>query len=226
MMRYWVVDSETTGVDDDARAVEIAGIYCEGNKILDHYQTFVDPGISIPAIASAIHHIVDRDVKGAPSIDDAMVPFFEKEFDFVVAHNSKFDARFMDFGECPWVCTWKLANKVYPDAPSYSNQVLRYHLGLKDPVIASVQFAHRALYDSEVTTYLFQDILSKAITDNPLEGMVRITNAPIILKKCGFGKHQGKLWSEVPRDYLDYILNKSTGWDENTLATARYYYNR
>lgn len=225
-MRYWVVDSETTGIDDEARAVEVAGVYVVDDKIEKVYQTLVNPGIPIPAVASAIHHITDDDVVDAPRIEDAMAPFFDEDFDFVVAHNAKFDKRFMDFGECPWACTWKMAVRVYPDAPSHSNQVLRYHLKLPSPVHATVQFAHRALYDAEVTTHLFQDMLTRATSEDPVANILQLSNQPALLKKCAFGKHKDKLWKDVPRDYLDYILHKSSGWDENVLYTARHYYNR
>jgi exodeoxyribonuclease X len=223
-MRYWVVDSETTGVESQDKAVEVAGFFCEDNTIIDHYQSLVNPGIPIPPQASAIHHLVDDDVKDAPSIEDAMAPFFDQEFDFVVAHNAAFDKRFMDFGQAPWACTWKLAMRVYPDAPSHSNQFLRYFLKLPSPVHAKNMAPHRAPYDSEVSTYLFQHLLSKATTDEPLEAMLKVSNNPLLLKKCGFGKHKGQLWSDVPRSYLDFILHKSSGWDENVLHTARHYY--
>ncbi|HEX9430805.1 MAG TPA: exodeoxyribonuclease X, partial [Candidatus Bathyarchaeia archaeon] len=140
--------------------------------------------------------------------------------------NAAFDRRFMDFGECPWACTYKLAMVVYPNAPSHKNQVLRYFLNLQKLVHANAVFAHRALYDSEVTTYLFQHLLGRATSEEPLEGMLKVSNNPILLKKCRFGKHKDKLWQDVPKDYLDYIINKSSGWDEDTLYTAKHYYQR
>lgn len=40
---------------------------------------------------------------------------------------------------------------------------------------------------------------------------------------CKFGKHKGTLWSQVPRDYLDWVVNKSDFTDEDVLYTARHY---
>ena len=225
-MRYWVVDSETTGVGAQDKAVEVAGFYCEDGKVLRHYQTLVDPGIPIPAVASAIHHITDDDVRGKPDIETAILPFFDEEFEFVVAHNAAFDRRFMNFAQAPWVCTWKLSVIVYPEAPSHANQVLRYWLKLPSPRYADVQMAHRALYDSEVTAYLFEHLQSKATSEDYVEKMISASNAPLLLKKVSFGAHKGKAWSEVPRNYLDYILNKSSGWSEDIIHTARHYYGK
>jgi exodeoxyribonuclease X len=229
-MKYWVVDSETTGVGPNDKAVEVAGFLCEGTQVLRYYSCLVNPGIPIPHEASEIHHLTDEDVKDSPPIEDAMMPFFDDDFDFVVAHSAAFDKRFMDFGEAPWACSLKLARAVYPDAPSHRNQFLRYHLGLPKLVHSyhAQAAAHRALYDAEVTTYLFQHLLSKATSDDPIARMLKVSNEPQLLKTCKLKKHEGKPWSEVPRDYLNWILNPKTPhprpFDEDVVYTARFYY--
>lgn len=229
-MRYWVVDCETTGFGNEDKVVEVGGFYCEDDRIIKHYESLVNPGRDIPAEVSAIHHITAKHVVDAPTIEDAMMPFFDEDFDFVVAHKADFDKKFMDFGECPWACTLKLSKVVYPNAPSHKNQVLRYHLGLPDPIYASASFAHRALYDAEVTTHLFHHLLSKATSEEPMEKMLHVSNNPILLKTCKLKKHADKPWSEVPRDYLNWILNPRTPhpqpFDEDIIFTARYYYDR
>lgn len=226
-MRFWIVDSETTGLDPSVdKAVEVGGILLEDGKIVKHYESLVNPGIPIPPEASAVHHIVDHMVADAPGIEAALLPILEEEVDFIVAHNAKYDMGFLDLGEYDWLCTWKLANKVFPDAPSYGNQVLRYYLGLPDPVLG--KYPHRALYDVEVTTSLFLRICQMAKTDDPWEGMLKVTNSPVLLRKCNFGEHAGKPWSEVPRSYLDWIVNKSKkdSWGEDKWFTACYWYDR
>ena len=229
-MRYWVVDSETTGVGPEDKAVEVAGFLVEDDKVVRCPSSLVNPGISIPPEASAVHHLTDEDVADAPQIEDAMAPFFDDEFDFVVAHSSAFDKRFMDFGDAPWACTLKLSRIVYPDAPSHKNQFLRYYLKLPKLVYSyhAQAAAHRALYDSEVTTYLFQHLLGKATSEDPIQKMLYVSNNPTLLKTCRLKKYEGKPWSEVPRDYLNWILNPKTPhpqpFDEDIVYTARYYY--
>ncbi len=53
--------------------------------------------------------------------------------------------------------------------------------------------------------------------------MIDISSRPSVLYMCKFGKHKGVLWSEVPRDYLDWVVNKSDFTDEDVLYTAKYY---
>lgn len=231
-MRYWVVDSETTGVGANDKAVEVAGFYCVDNEIVSHYQSLVNPGIPIPPEASMIHHLTDEDVTDAPSIEEAIAPFFEEEFDFVVAHQASFDKRMMPFAQAPWACSLKMARAVYPNALNHKNQYLRYFLGLPKLVhcVGENAFAHRALYDAECTTYLFQHLLSKATTDDPIEGILKLSNNPTLLKVCKLKKHLDKPWSEVPKDYLNWILNPRTPhpqpFDEDIIYTAKHYYER
>jgi exodeoxyribonuclease X len=229
-MRYWVVDSESTGVGPQDKAVEVAGFLFEDDRFVRYHTSLVNPGIPIPPEASSIHHLTDEDVADAPTIDEAMAPFFDDEFEFVVAHNAAFDKRMMDFAQCPWVCSLKLSRIVYPDAPNHKNQFLRYYLKLPKLVhsYSAQAAAHRALYDSEVTTYLFQHLLTKAVSDDPIQRMIHVSNNPQLLKICRLKKHEGKLWSEVPRDYLNWILNPRTPhpspFDEDIIYTARHYY--
>lgn len=226
MARIWVVDTETTGIDyENDKIVEVGGVLLDGSEVIKTYESLVNPGIPIPPTSSAIHHITDDMVADAPILDAAIQPFLEEEFDFIVAHNAKFDSAFLDLGSVDWICSWKLANVSIPDAPGYGNQVLRYFLGLDGPV--SQTHAHRALYDAEVTANLFVHILGLASKEDPFPAMVEVTKNPIVLRgKVGFGEHADKYWNEVPKSYLNWMINKASGWDENRLHTARYWKDR
>lgn len=65
-----ILDTETTGLFDPARIVDIAVTTAAGEVLLD---TLVDPGEPIPAEATAIHGITDADVAGAPRFSE-LVP--------------------------------------------------------------------------------------------------------------------------------------------------------
>jgi uncharacterized protein (DUF3820 family) len=45
--------------------------------------------------------------------------------------------------------------------------------------------------------------------------MARISADPILLYKCGFGKHLGTLWSDVPKSYLNWAINNMTDMDDD-----------
>lgn len=75
-----VLDTETTGLDArKARLVQIGAVRLGSGGNLEEaarFERLVDPGVPIPAVASAIHGIENGHVRGAPSFS-AMVPELE-----------------------------------------------------------------------------------------------------------------------------------------------------
>lgn len=84
------LDTETTGIDRTARMVEVSVVDQDGNVVLD---TLVNPGIPIPAGATAVHGISDHDVHDAPSHEQVRQDILElvcgRE---VVIFNAEYDA--------------------------------------------------------------------------------------------------------------------------------------
>jgi DNA polymerase III epsilon subunit-like protein len=65
-----VLDTETTGLHDGARIVEIAVLGMDGSVLSD---SLVNPQVPIPAEATRIHGITDDMVKTAPTFSDLLV---------------------------------------------------------------------------------------------------------------------------------------------------------
>jgi len=73
--RYAVIDVETTGFSATRdRIVEVACALIDGERIVGRWATLVDPGIAIPAYATAVHGITDEMVGGAPRLGRALEP--------------------------------------------------------------------------------------------------------------------------------------------------------
>lgn len=86
-----VLDTETTGLHDSARIVEVAALGVDGTVLLD---SLVNPGVPIPAEATRIHHITDDMVKAAPTFSDLLVPLTSALLNRkVVVYNRDFDKR-------------------------------------------------------------------------------------------------------------------------------------
>lgn len=212
--RVRIIDTETTGIEPTDQLVEIASVDWTEAGLCNPLQTLVRPTIPIPATASAVHHIRDRDVEGAPDTTHAISLFVDAPI--YAAHNARFDRMFLPF-EGPWVCTYKVALSLFPDAPAHSNQVLRYWLDLRDPPAEAGDLAHRALYDAWTTAFLFERFLE----DLTVAQMVKISANPALLPRLGFGKHAGIPLSEVPKDYLVWIVGQD--FDEDVRFTAQHY---
>lgn len=91
------VDVETTGVGDDAQVVDVAAVRFEGGLPVARFSSLVNPGVPIPAEATAVHGVTDEMAADAPSLEDVFsAAWFDVCKDAVpCAYNAPFDRRFI-----------------------------------------------------------------------------------------------------------------------------------
>lgn len=221
-MTVRIIDVETTGTDAAKdKIVEIAS--CDLTRdlgVTNFTEHLCDPGIPIPPQASAVHHIVDADVKGKPPVSGVIEEF--KGADAYVAHNAAFERSFLDdmLGRPTWVCTFKCALRIWPELPSHSNQFLRYHLGLVEPFGMKREKlpSHRALSDTIVTAAILVQMMQTATWAQ----LVDWSSQPALFTVLSFGKHMGMRYDAAPIDYLDWIIGKSD-MSEDVKSSARHW---
>lgn len=222
-----VIDYETSGLpeDDDATVIEFGRIDVNlaTLEIGNAWSALADPRRPIQPQVRAVHHITDAELRGHPLPGDRWGEFWAGcgPDDVVAAHNAAFERHFHDGNGRPWVCTYKAARAVWPEAPSHGNQALRYWLALDDDPgfdPARAQPAHRALPDAYVTAHL----LVRLLRLRPIAELIQITKEPVLLRDLTFGKHRGVRYADAPIDYLEWIVDKSD-LDADTKHTARYW---
>ena len=92
---WLILDTETTGLDNNAEIVEIAIINPLGELLLN---TLVRPAIPISAEVTEIHGITDEDVKDAPSFPEIYPSIAEVlEDKQVLIYNSGFDIKILNY---------------------------------------------------------------------------------------------------------------------------------
>ena len=205
---------------------EIAAVPVESGKVNADaaLSSLINPGHPIPPECRGIHHLSDRDVSKAPTLERAFGgPFARlRDGDPLAAHNMEFDFQFIEPHVQPdavRLCTYRCSRHLYPDAPNYKNQTLRYYLDVNPPAKYLAKLApHRALYDAVCTAY----ILEKMISERSVEDLIKLTSLPVLLKTVSFGQHRGSLWEDVPQGYLRWILGKD--FDMDVVHTARHFY--
>ena len=160
---YVVADTETTGIDPKKdRVVQFALVRFANGRPRERFSALVDPGIPIPATASAVHLLRDADVCGRPTLKEYVRDIVDFAGDSViVAHNAPFDKQFLPMLLDPWICTLRLARRAWPDSPRHTNSVLRFHLGIDDHCDLSMVRPHDAESDAIVTGYLFGLLLQQ-----------------------------------------------------------------
>ena len=161
------LDLETTGLDSDRdKIIEVGAVKFRGGESIDTFQTFVNPGRSIPEFVQRLTGISPRQVANAPffpSVGDRLAEFIGPHP--VIGHNIAFDLRFLGTHGVPLINpaydTWDLASVLLPTTPQYSLGYLAAHFDV------SHDHAHRALDDAEATRQVFLALLQRAAKLHP-----------------------------------------------------------
>ena len=184
----------------------------------------VRPGNPISPSTSAIHHIIDEDVADAPLWQEAAPPVLQPALPgrlvALAAHRSAFEQRWCLpalSGNARWICTYKCALRVWPDAPTQSNQGLRYWRRPAGLDRATGLPAHRAGPDAYVTAHHLRDMLALAGVDQLLAWSAE----PALLVRVPFGPSRGRAFRELDDDALDRIIAGEGGGNQDVAFTAR-----
>ena len=124
-----VLDTETTGLDyTRERIIEFAAVRLENGKIVDEYQTLINPLQHIRKSSMAIHGISEDMVKDAPTEAEVMPLILDFIGNYpIVAHNCIFDYSFLNEASLrttgkelnnPRIDSQQMFKEIYPDLPS------------------------------------------------------------------------------------------------------------
>lgn len=160
-----VLDLETTGLSTSRHKItEIAAIRTQNGKVVDKFESLVNPETHIPSFITKLTGINDSMVKDAPIIDEVLPKFMKfLNKDIMVAHNATFDYNFLQHNL--WqlnqqdiindkLCTAKLARRVL-QLPSVRLEALREHFNIEK------DGSHRAMNDVLATKQVFDNIIQK-----------------------------------------------------------------
>jgi len=158
-VNFAIIDIETTGGSPkSSKITEIAIYKHDGYKIIDEYETLLDPEMDIPPFITNLTGISNSMVKGAPKFFEVAKKIVEFTEDCVfVAHNVGFDYgiirhEFRTLGfdyRRPHLCTVRASRFILPGHESYSLGKLTRSLGLV------IENRHRAGGDALATANLF-----------------------------------------------------------------------
>jgi len=229
-----VIDTETASLSGGV--VEVAWVCVDAStRSIEDWRTGVtNPGgWPVEVEARAVHHITDEEIAAAPPLEDWLRANVDDVFGSPpeiaawCAHNAPFDsavlpARFRarnllvgddyEKGDAVWIDTLRCARHLWPDSPRFSNQVIRYHLGLDcgDMPPKAGATPHRALFDAWVTAKL----LLRMLQDQTIEELIVLSGEPARLQgPIKFGKYAGTDWSRLDRGYLRWLADNASDPD-------------
>jgi DNA polymerase III subunit epsilon len=164
---FVVLDVEAIGAKGlPARIIELGAYHVRSGKIIDEFQSLIDPGVPLPRFIAALTGISDRMLKSAPKFAQIADSWLDFAGDAVlVAHNSKFDLALLNreigrvFPGCRMrnaeLCTVKLARRIMCNLENHNLDALAEHFGLE------IAERHRAASDALATAEVFLRLLDR-----------------------------------------------------------------
>ena len=221
-------DLETTGTNTTHdRIVELSYIKVYPDGTEERKSRRINPGIPIPAAATAVHHISDEDVKNEPTfkqISKSLYEIFENA-DIAGFNSNKFDVPLLmeEFGRCG--INFDVNGRHFIDVQNI------FHKMEQRTLVAAYKFycgkdlegAHSALADTEATYEVLKEQIQKYTElENDVEALAKFSSvgrnldlaARIVLDDqdrpvFNFGKHKGKTVFEVFKkepSFFDWMM--------------------
>ena len=164
-------DIETTGLNVQIdRVIQISAVAYQDNKLVDHFDTFVDPQRQILPTISDITNITNQDVLGQP-VFTAVLPQFIKFIrnQVLIGYNiSNFDLPFLyqlaqaqgiNFSGFNYIDVLPLTRQAYPNYHKYNLEAMKNNLKI-DQILQQKNYlkndiSHNSLNDSLTTAELY-----------------------------------------------------------------------
>jgi DNA polymerase III epsilon subunit family exonuclease len=169
---FAVLDLETSGGSPKSGAgiTEIGVVKVRGGNVLGTFQSFVDPGHSLPPFITQLTGITDAMLLSAPFIDEVLPTLIEflgsADETVLVAHNSPFDMSFLKAAAIAHNYSWP--NYLTVDTARLARAVLdrdevsNCKLGtLAEFFNAQTSPTHRALDDALATVDVLHGIIER-----------------------------------------------------------------
>ncbi len=157
---YSFLDLETTGGSSRFdRVIDIGIIKTDGEKIIDKFETLINPGQAIDPFITKLTGITNEQLVYAPTFREVLSDIEEILKDTIlVAHNVRFDygflkgefKRFEKTFNSKHMCTVKLSRRLYPDHRLHNLDSIIERFGLK------CERRHRAFDDAKAIFEFFQ----------------------------------------------------------------------
>ena len=214
-----VFDLETTGLSNrTCKIIEIGAVKIKSGRVIDTFDSFVDPECEISEEITNLTSITNEMVKGAPKEREALESFLEFAGDrLLIAHNANFDVGFIraaaERQELPftnsYLDTVGLSKYVNPELKNHKLDTIAKHYKLED------FHHHRASDDARVLAEIFFVMLDRLKSEG-ISDFVRMTDAmsekadPLKLPSHHmiiFAKNRAglkNLYKLISYSYLDY----------------------
>ena len=213
-MQAIILDTETHTLNGQPIEIAYAPIEVQNGKLtLDKSKLFdqlysVDEPISFAAMA--VHHILESDLLNQPHYSTFTLP---SDTQYIIGHNIDYDIRAIE--KCgvqtsgiKAICTLALARRVWPDAEAHNISALIYMISKgSEKAREMIKKAHRADMDIILTANILMHIVHQ-LNINSMEELYAASEDARIPRSINFGKHRGTNITDLPADYVQWLLRQ------------------
>ena len=238
---YCVLDLETTGLSPNYDSIiEIGIIKVKENKIVDKYNSLINPGFLINEYITSITGITNEMLKGKPKIIDLMkevLNFIGN--DVLVGHNISFDVSFLQKGfneelKNEYIDTLQFCRKLFKELSHHRLTDMSNYLEIS-------RNEHRSMSDCLCTKELY-DCIKEKMKNNGLEindifakknyssknidiHAIKPDNIEIDEDNFFYNKHcvfTGKLEKMIRKDAMQLVVNVGGILDNSVTKKTNY----
>lgn len=170
LTREMILDTETTGLTNSDRIVEISLLeMIDGVKTGRRFHQFLNPEINITKKAISIHNITNEKIENCPKfkeIAEKLISFIGDSV--IIAHNSKFDMRMLNnelersgwekYSPTRFIDTLEIARYLYPSQKNTQDALCeRFKI---DNTTRTETGIHSAIEDTAHLYLIYQNLVS------------------------------------------------------------------
>ena len=214
-MQAIILDTETHTLNGLPIEIAYAPIQIEAGKLsldrekmFDQLYSIGNEKISFGSMAE--HHILESELIGQPNFSDFELP---PETTYIIGHNIDYDIRTIqhsgvDTSNIKAICTLALSRLVWPDAEAHNISALIYMISKgSEKAREMLKGAHRADADIILTANILMHIIHH-LKIQTIEELFEASEDARIPRTINFGKHRGTAISELPADYVQWLLRQ------------------
>ncbi|WLF84991.1 putative quorum-sensing-regulated virulence factor [Moraxella sp. ZY210820] len=212
--RAIILDTETHDLNGLPIEIAYAPVdIVQGTLVLDKEQIFdqyFQVGEKISYGSMAVHHILESDLINQPDYRSFKLPI---ETQYIIGHNIEYDMNAIarcgiDIQPLKSICTLALARQVWKNLEAYNMSALVYYVSKgSEKARQMLKNAHRADADIILTANVLMHML-KELQVNNIEELYQISEQALIPTTIHFGKYKGTALTDLPKDYVDWLLSK------------------
>lgn len=213
-MQAIILDTETHTLNGLPIEIAYAPIEIESGKLsLDKTKIFdqlYQVGQPISYAAMAVHHILESDLIDQPFYNEFELP---EQTAYIIGHNVDYDISIIakcgvDVSKLKPICTLALARRVWENAEAHNISALIYLISKgSDKAREMLKGAHRADADIILTANILMHIIHH-LNIQTIEQLYVASEEARIPKSISFGKHKGTAISDLPTDYVQWLMRQ------------------